>query len=100
MNHYQSIRRGLTLVELLTVMALMAILAALAIRFLPTGAASARESRAGMSLQGWLNIAKQRALRDQAPRGLRLFIAQGGVPIRSIKVPGIVECQYLETPDD
>ena len=85
-------RGGFTLIELLVVIALMAILAALTIRFMPNAASSAREARAGTVLQGWLSIAKQRALRDQAPRGVRLWILAGTMQV--------VECQYLETPDD
>ena len=67
-------RTGFTLIELLVVMVLLAVLAALMIAFFPNAATSAREARAATQLQGWLNIAKQRALRDQAPRGLRLWI--------------------------
>ncbi|MBM3997247.1 MAG: prepilin-type N-terminal cleavage/methylation domain-containing protein, partial [Planctomycetes bacterium] len=59
-------RPGYTLIELLVVISLIAVLAALTMAFFPSAAASARESRAGMNLQGWLNVAKQRALRDQA----------------------------------
>ena len=96
-------RRGFTLVELLVVMALIAVLAALTIAFFPNAASSARESRAAVQVQSWLNIAKQRALRDQAPRGLRLWI----VPPPGAIVTGIVpilnavtDCQYLEQPED
>jgi prepilin-type N-terminal cleavage/methylation domain-containing protein len=84
---------GFTLVELLVVLALMAILASLAITFFPNPFNSAREARAATQLQSWLTIAKQRALRDQAPRGLRL--------LRNPANPLIVtECQYIEQPDD
>lgn len=95
-------RTAFTLIELLVVMALMVVLATLVIAFFPGAATSARESRAGSNLQGWLNIAKQRALRDQAPRGLRLWIAQapnnqiGATSFNNI----VVECQYIEQPDD
>jgi prepilin-type N-terminal cleavage/methylation domain-containing protein len=85
-------RIAFTLVELLVVMSLIAILATLMIGFFPSAVASAREARAAQSLQGWLNIAKQRAVRDQAPRGLRLWIPSGSMQV--------VECQYLEQPED
>jgi len=89
-------RPGYTLIELLVVISLIAVLAALTMAFYPSAAASARESRAGMNLQGWLNVAKQRALRDQAPRGLRLWISSDpALPPNSV-----TDCQYLEQPDD
>jgi prepilin-type N-terminal cleavage/methylation domain-containing protein len=67
-------RLGFTLVELLVVMSLIALLATIAIAFFPNAASAAREARAAQTLQQWLNVAKQRAMRDQAPRGLRLWI--------------------------
>jgi prepilin-type N-terminal cleavage/methylation domain-containing protein len=67
-------RFGFTLVELLVVMSLIAILATIAIAFFPNAASAAREARAAQALQSWLNIAKQRALRDGAPRGVRLWV--------------------------
>ena len=79
--------------KLLVVISLIAILAALTLAFLPNAVSSARESRAAVQLQAWLNVAKQRALRDQAPRGLRLWLSTAN-PTQ------VVECQYLEQPDD
>ena len=67
MNTHTQPRNGYTLIELLVVMALMALLAALLVAFFPNAANSQIEARAAMQLQGWLNIAKQRAMRDQAP---------------------------------
>jgi prepilin-type N-terminal cleavage/methylation domain-containing protein len=93
MNTCKQDRGGFTLIELLVVISLIAVLAALTMAFLPNAASSAREARAAVQLQGWLNVAKVRALRDQAPRGLRLW--------RSAADPNqVVECQYLEQPDD
>src|SRR5260370_40596289 len=93
MNTCSQDRGGFTLIELLVVLSLIAVLAALTMAFLPNAASSAREARAAVQLQGWLNVAKLRALRDQAPRGLRLW--------RSAADPNqVVECQYLEQPDD
>jgi prepilin-type N-terminal cleavage/methylation domain-containing protein len=76
---------GFTLVELLVVIALIAILASLTVAFLPNAVNSERESRAATLLQGWLNVAKQRAVRDQAPRGLRLWI--GPATVAGITLP-------------
>jgi prepilin-type N-terminal cleavage/methylation domain-containing protein len=106
MNARKQSRGGYTLIELLVVIALISILAALTIAFFPNAASSARESRAAMQVQGWLNVAKQRALRDQAPRGLRLWVTQltpagpdwwlGTTPYGNV----VTECQYIEQPDD
>jgi len=93
MNTCKQDRGGFTLIELLVVISLIAVLAALTMAFLPNAASSAREARAAVQLQGWLNVAKQRALRDQAPRGLRLWRS-------AANLDQVVECQYLEQPDD
>ena len=93
-------RRGFTLVELLVVMALMAVLATLTIAFFPSAASSARESRAAIQVQSWLNIAKQKALRDQAPRGLRLWVNPSAVAGITPIPNAVTDCQYLEQPDD
>jgi prepilin-type N-terminal cleavage/methylation domain-containing protein len=92
-------RNAFTLIELLVVMSLIAILAALTIMFFPSAASSARESRAATQVQGWLNVAKQRALRDQAPRGLRLWISTPTIGATTF-TNAVVECQYTEQPDD
>jgi prepilin-type N-terminal cleavage/methylation domain-containing protein len=99
MKPYSHVRSAFTLVELLVVMALMAVLATLTIAFFPSASSSARESRAAVQLQGWLNIAKQRAQRDQAPRGLRLWVTTA--TIGATLVPNsVTDCQYVEQPDD
>jgi prepilin-type N-terminal cleavage/methylation domain-containing protein len=90
---HQKHRPGFTLVELLVVMAIMVMLAALLVGLLPNAANSEREARAARLVQGWLNIAKQRAVRDQAPRGLRLFPGSNN-PL------WVGSAQYIEQPDD
>jgi type II secretory pathway pseudopilin PulG len=76
-------RAAFTLVELLVVIALIMVLAAIAVMW-------QRAARGASLLQGWLNIAKQRAMRDQQARGLRLYVSNGIV----------TDCQYLDMPDD
>ncbi|MSQ93101.1 MAG: prepilin-type N-terminal cleavage/methylation domain-containing protein [Gemmataceae bacterium] len=80
-------RAGFTLIELLVVIALIAVLAGLTIAFLPGAASSARESRAAGILQGALNIAKQRALRDQGPRGVRITYTNASLSISPPNLP-------------
>ncbi len=93
-------RAGFTLIELLVVIAIIALLAGLTVAFLPGAASSARESRAASGLQGWLNISRQRALRDQAPRGIRLWFPNSNFGVAPPVVGPVTECQYLEAPDD
>src|SRR5947209_3387422 len=102
MSKYRNPRRGFTLVELMVVLALIAILGSLTVAFMPSAANQERESRAATLLQGWLNVAKQRALRDQAPRGVRLIMAPANtVTFGGVSPPNIVvQCQYIEQPED
>ncbi len=86
-------RPGFTLIELLVVITLIGVLAALALAFLPGAFANAREASGAGQLQGWLNISRQRALRDQAPRGLRLWKGK-------VDPDQVTDCQYIEQPDD
>lgn len=102
MSHHNRLRRGFTLVELLVVMSLIAILATLAIMFFPNAASSQIEARAATQLQSALTIAKQRALRDQAPRGVRLWynsnylVGASTTPLPSV----VTDLQYIEQPPD
>lgn len=92
-------RTAFTLTELLVVISLVAILAALAVLFLPNAASSAREARGAIALQGWLGVAKQRAMRDQRPYGLRLYTTS--VVVSDATLNSVVtDCQYVEQPDD
>jgi prepilin-type N-terminal cleavage/methylation domain-containing protein len=85
-------RAGFTLIELIVVITIIIILAGLALAFLPTATDRQRATQGAGMLQGWLLIAKQRALRDQAPRGLRLVIDPANPTI-------VTQCQYIEQPD-
>ncbi len=69
-------RRGLTLVELLVVIAIIAGLAALLVLIFPTLQDSQRAAKGADIVQGQLFVARQMALRDQQPRGVRL-VASG-----------------------
>jgi Tfp pilus assembly protein FimT len=87
------IRAAFTLVELLVVIALIMILAGLAAAFLPAIGESARAAQGGTMLQQWILTAKQKALRDQVPCGLRLLPgATNGTQVTT--------CQFIEQPDD
>lgn len=88
-------RRGFTLVELLVVISLMLVLAGIMVMFWPGVNESQRAAQGASDVQGFLKIAKQRALRDQAPRGVRFFVTTvDGVAKR------VVEAQYIEQPAD
>lgn len=85
-------RRGFTLIELMVVMIIILVLAGITVIFYPGINEQARAARGGVQLQGWLNNAKQQALRDQSPRGVRLFIEAGSTIVTKF--------QYVEQPED
>src|SRR5436305_2067939 len=72
-SYRQSFHAGFTLIELLVVMFIMAVLASLLVAFWPSVQAQAREARGAGDLQGWCQIARQKAIRNQNPYGVRLF---------------------------
>lgn len=84
-------RSAFTLVEMLVALGIIVILATLAVLFLPTANEQTKAARGGELVQQWLLIAKQWALRDQAPRGVRLYVDTNN------RVRDIV---YIEQPDD
>jgi hypothetical protein len=57
-----------------------------------------RPSRGAMQLQSWLNLAKQRALRDQRPRGIRMPSILG-TTVGSDWYAYITELQVIELPE-
>ncbi|HEY2784729.1 MAG TPA: prepilin-type N-terminal cleavage/methylation domain-containing protein [Fimbriiglobus sp.] len=85
-------RAGFTLVELLTVMFIISVLAAIAVSVARSSIADSYKTVGGADrLSGWLIIAKNRALRDRVPVGLRL--------IRDPNNPNVArEAQYIEMP--
>jgi prepilin-type N-terminal cleavage/methylation domain-containing protein len=89
-------RPGFTLVELLVVLALMIVLLGLAAAVSQSDAFGSQKviSAADRASQ-WLLIAKQRAMRDQAPRGVRFLLSTSNPP----GVQGVREAQYIEAPE-
>jgi type II secretory pathway pseudopilin PulG len=83
------------LIEMLVAIGILLTLAALTVAFLPAISNYQKVQQAASRLQGWLLAAKQRALRDQLPRGIRLNVVSDpffGTVVR--------EVQYIEQPDD
>lgn len=64
-------RAGLTLVELIVVVAIVAILATITALYFPRFQEQEQVNRGADMLQGWLLIAKQQARRDGVPTGIR-----------------------------
>jgi prepilin-type N-terminal cleavage/methylation domain-containing protein len=71
----QNSRRGFTLIELLVVMSLIIVLASLALAISPRVIEDQRTVRGADLTSGWLLVAKQRAVRDQQARGVRLVVS-------------------------
>jgi hypothetical protein len=76
---------------MLVVMGLVVVLFTLAAAVAPNINDRQRVNSAAGQLQNWLLVAKQRALRDQVPRGVRLIQDADGL-VRTV--------QYLEQPED
>jgi prepilin-type N-terminal cleavage/methylation domain-containing protein len=92
-THTPGRRAGFTLIELLVAITIIIILAGLALALLPTANDHQKATQGAGMVQGWLLIAKQRALRDQKPRGIRLLIDPSNPTI-------VTQLQYIEQPDD
>lgn len=99
-------RAGFTLIELIVAITLIIILAALTAGVLQSGAIeSQRVIQSADRVSGWLLIAKNRAARDRAARGVRFF--RNTDPILNADAtagPGdyqffVKEAQYIEGPD-
>jgi prepilin-type N-terminal cleavage/methylation domain-containing protein len=71
-------RNGLTLIELLVAMAIILVLVTLTALLAPSLADKHRVAKSADLVQQWLLISRQRALRDQAPRGVRLVLDADG----------------------
>jgi prepilin-type N-terminal cleavage/methylation domain-containing protein len=102
-------RPAFTLVELLVVVALIVLLAALVVAVSQSGLlGSQKVVSAADRASGWLLIAKQRALRDRAPRGVRFLLTPVQDPLLNPPSSGdpnyqsyymATEAQYIEAPD-
>src|SRR5437773_570835 len=74
-------RPAFTLVELIVAILVVAAIAGLIVGLVPRLQDSQRVSKGADTVQGYLFLAKQVALRDQQPRGVRFLLsnpAQGG----------------------
>src|SRR6476619_4709092 len=93
-------RPGFTLVELLVVVALIIVIAALTVAVLNSGFLSSQKVVGGADrVSGWLLISKQRAKRDGAPRGVRLFLTPTGGAAPVPNSYEVREAQYIEAPE-
>jgi type II secretory pathway pseudopilin PulG len=95
-------RPAFTLVELLVVIALIIALAGIAVAVAESGAfGSQKVISAGDRASGWLLIARQRAIRDGAARGVRFFRSPQAVanPGDQAQAYRFTEAQYIEQPD-
>jgi prepilin-type N-terminal cleavage/methylation domain-containing protein len=85
-------RTAFTLIEMLVAIGILLTLATLTVAFLPGLTNFQKVQNSAGQVQGWLLTAKQRALRDQLPRGLRLLVDSDGKTVRQL--------QYIEQPED
>src|SRR5439155_22119725 len=92
-------RWGFTLVELLVVISIMVALMAMIALAAPRFAERQGPSRGAMQLQSWLNLARQTAIRDKRPRGLRMLLPVGQ-PYKDNDKNYARELQYIEQPED
>jgi prepilin-type N-terminal cleavage/methylation domain-containing protein len=83
-------RPAFTLVELMVVIVIIAALAGLAVLLVPQLQDSQRVAKGADTVQGALFMAKQMALRDQQPRGVRLVVNPADGLVHSL--------QFIEQP--
>lgn len=90
-------RVGFTLVELLVAIAIAIAILGLAL-YVANSATfeSYKVVGSGDRLSQWLMIAKNRALRDKTPRGIRLFVTTNPA---TPTLQQVTECAYIEQPD-
>ena len=83
-------RKAFTLVELLVVIFIIGVIAGLVAYVLPGFRERSRAANGASALQGFLNYARQRAMLNQSPHGVRFNVVNGFV----------TTLQQVETPDD
>lgn len=91
---YQGRRQSYTLVELLVVMAIILFVAGLLIVMWPGMSSSVQSTRNADQIQAMLMIARQRAIRDRVPTGVRLQLT---VPTSSFS--NSTQLLYIQQPD-
>jgi prepilin-type N-terminal cleavage/methylation domain-containing protein len=96
MRTNQARQSGFTLIEMLVVLGLILFISALTYAFMPSVQEKQRVARGASLLQGWLAVAKNMAIRDGAPRGVRL---SNGALVNG-QLPPVTALQYIEQPDD
>jgi type II secretory pathway pseudopilin PulG len=105
MTRTASLRRpALTLVELLVVVALIIVLAGLAVAVGQSGVFGSQKVIHGADrASGWLLVARQRAMRDGLPRGVRFLLKPVQDPaLNPTNDPtyfAVTEAQYNESPE-
>src|SRR5438094_6870141 len=85
-------RAGFTLIELLVVTGLILVLATLTVGIVANSMDRDRVRQGADQMQGWLVMAKQWAMRNKVPTGIRL------VPDPTTGL--ITQAQFIEQPDD
>jgi prepilin-type N-terminal cleavage/methylation domain-containing protein len=90
----QGEREAFTLVELLVATMLLVVLASLALLIIPSLNQGQQTPKAATQLQQWIEIAKQRAVKDRAPRGVRLVYTLP--PGNQMQV---TQLEFIELPD-
>lgn len=98
MSPYRSPRRAFTLVEILVVMGAVIILTAISLAVVANiGERDATTDAVALTRQ-WLNQAKNRAGRDNAPRGVRLVVGPDPNNIAKTSPFWVTELQFIEAP--
>ncbi len=94
-------RPAFTLIELIIVMTLMVIIASLGFLFLPNLNKNKGVPNATTQLEGWIRLSKGQALRDGAPRGVRLILADANDARYDPNSPftRVTALQYIEQPE-
>ena len=86
-------RTGFTLIEMLVVIGIMLVIAGLIALLMPNWAQRGRVNSAAVQVQQWFLVAKQMAVLDQAPRGVRLLPDPNNPNL-------LTKLQYIKQPED